>query len=182
MWFRIELDKTGAVLSCEQVESSASNGKHVRYVEADDKTKALVLVAAWYKQSEYARSRRIAIRTSRERHGLCVQCGDPLTDGRCETCREKRRAQAQRYVSGEFKPRPFAPATNDDERAAAIERKIARDNTKKKRNGDSRRRVLEKLFEVKRVHARSTRAEFEKWLASQLELYGASVAKLKAGS
>lgn len=50
MWFKIELDKSGAITSCEQVAAAFNGSKYLRYVEAETKAQACSDVKAWYEK------------------------------------------------------------------------------------------------------------------------------------
>lgn len=82
MWFRIELDNTGAILSCVEVELAERQNRFVRFVEAPDKAGACTSVKDWYA----ARCRKMVLakqeKTAR-RHseGRCTECETPAAPG-----------------------------------------------------------------------------------------------------
>lgn len=108
MWFRIELDKAGAIRSCEQVAQGFDGSKYIRYVEAETKADACSRTKEWWarrraldsERSKQTRLRRIA-------SGLCeVGCKrrprpGHLTCAECASAKKKRsRDRLQRLRDG----------------------------------------------------------------------------------
>lgn len=124
MWFRVELHKDGSVASCEVVEGKLRDGKHVVYVEADSKEKAVTDAVAWYKR---IRDRNLATKIRLRTEKRCVDCGAPAQDGYrfCAKHLEIRRARNnERYKKfGRKRADPLAPRRSEAESAAQYQEK-----------------------------------------------------------
>src|SRR3989304_4796467 len=106
MWWRVELDKSGAILKVEQVEASIAyaiaGSKHVRFVEANSKAEACSDVKAWYAKyqaNRCARSKRY--HEKRKAAGLCVRGGKAGRPGKkwCQKCQDLYAAyKRKRYI------------------------------------------------------------------------------------
>ena len=82
MWFKIELEKDGAIKTCVEVGVSLCEGRHVLYIEADSKEKACAQVAALWRARlarDYARKR--AWRDAQTAKGQCTKCVTPAKPG-----------------------------------------------------------------------------------------------------
>lgn len=99
MWFRIELDGTGAILSCTEVELAEKQGRLVRFVEAPDKAGACSSVKQWYEHRcrTMVEKRQVMI-ARRHAEGKCTDCEKPSAPGvkMCQTHIERRRAYGKR--------------------------------------------------------------------------------------
>jgi hypothetical protein len=133
MWYRIELNKDGSVASCTEVEACVLEGRNVRYVEANSKFLACVLVQKWWKNRAQENRREKKMADRRFQAGLC-KCGATAKPGRqrCPGC-QARSAQLKREVRAGRAPLHGYSRT-DAERAQAAFR---RQESLKKRN-DSR--------------------------------------------
>lgn len=125
MWYRIELNKDGSIRSCAEVEACATEGRNVRYVEADSRKDALVLVAAWWRRAETMRRNNQARITDCKKRGICVHCRSRPAEGdwRCGVCRQAQRDSAdrsRRRARGEDIPRLVSHAKTDEARAASV--------------------------------------------------------------
>jgi hypothetical protein len=126
MWYRIELNKDGSVASCMEVEACISEGRNVRYVEADSRGAALKLVAAWWrrkaKDTEYYRKRAEAARLA----GACSRCRiRPRAGGAktCAACADQNKKLRDAYHTG-ARVKSRRKDMTDDERAAAAQRRL----------------------------------------------------------
>lgn len=97
MWWRVELDKTGAILTCDFVADKGKNGGHVIFVESETKVQACSAAKAWH-QRKLARvtanqkNRREQLRAS----GRCTRCRGPMAPERtgklrCQVCVDAQR-------------------------------------------------------------------------------------------
>lgn len=92
-WFRIELDSSGAILSCAEVDRSERSGKLVRFVEAGTAAEACSAVKEWYAAHlSSGRMRNALHREARRAAGLCTGqtsgcTGTPrIGFGTCDNC------------------------------------------------------------------------------------------------
>jgi len=99
MWFRIELDSSGAILSCAEVELAERQGRLVRYVEAPNKTEACSSVKQWNERRLRAMvEKRQAIVARRHAEGKCTECESLALAGAkmCQIHLERHRAYGKR--------------------------------------------------------------------------------------
>lgn len=83
MWFRVELDKAGAILTCEEVAGTTAPSRFVRYIEAPDKAKACSLAKQWWElQLQRCRDAKARLRERRIAGGQCSECETPALAGR----------------------------------------------------------------------------------------------------
>jgi hypothetical protein len=127
-FFRIELDKTGAILSCSEVEASEKGGKFVRYVEALDAAGACEQVNAWWAARKAAHRASGAARVAARRAaGVCIDCAKPAVVGRAR-CSAHMRANYEGQLraiarsAGESVPRMRAPTAESAQQALARSR------------------------------------------------------------
>jgi hypothetical protein len=99
LWWKLTLDKSGAILSCEQVDQVEANGKLTCYVQATGKVDACARTKAWW---EARKARKLAYKTQRRAalaaKGLC-RCGrrPPKPGGKaCQDCLTLGAAQLKR--------------------------------------------------------------------------------------
>lgn len=101
-WWRVELGKDGAIKSCEEVDETSKQGRHVRFVEAQTKAEACSYAKKWYaKNLERDRKRGREKRKILQEQGLCTSCGKrPLeTKHLCICCRDRiNRRRNERYA------------------------------------------------------------------------------------
>lgn len=71
MWFRIEVEKDGAIKSCVEVSGSFVDKRHVFYIEAESKGKALSLVARFLATRENDAKKQKQRRDRKAKAGLC---------------------------------------------------------------------------------------------------------------
>jgi hypothetical protein len=87
MWWRIELDKSGAIKTCEQVELAAKSTSLVRFVEANSKAEACSDVKSWHRRYlEKARERTRSRIESARAKGMCVGCKARPAKAHRSTC------------------------------------------------------------------------------------------------
>lgn len=103
MWFRVEFDNDGAVLSCEARDASVQEGRHVVYVEALTKLAALPLAQRYFARTAANRARYMAKRAL----GRCTQCSSPVEAGKsmCRVHLDKMRKIRERARAGLTRPR-----------------------------------------------------------------------------
>lgn len=103
MWFRIEFDKSGSVISCTEGEASVKEGRHVVYVEATTKKEALPLAKRYFMRLEKGRARYASKRAA----GVCAMCPFPAVEGKslCHACAEKQREAVERRKAGFVRPK-----------------------------------------------------------------------------
>ncbi len=102
-WFRIETDASGAILSCEEVNSKGRQGATVRYYEALTKAAACSQASKWAAKHREVRNNANRERAERLRSaGLCVTCGrSPRGNAsRCDRCREEYNARVRQLRTG----------------------------------------------------------------------------------
>lgn len=103
-WWRVELDESGSVLTCEAVAGPAKGGRLLAYVQGATLAEAKLNVKSWYlryraQQAAYAQRRF----DKRREAGLCPRdyacCTGLPEDGKktCRACREAKAAQRRRY-------------------------------------------------------------------------------------
>lgn len=109
MFWRVEFDKVGQVVSCEQVAERARDGGLVAFVEADTRAQATATAEHWLAtRRQKAREYSQRMRDGRHAKGKCTQHGAPMP---CERCREKNAAHKERKRLGQLiKPRHLTAA------------------------------------------------------------------------
>lgn len=109
-FFRVELDKTGAILSCSEVEASEKNGRFVRYVEALDNAGAVEQVKAWWTTIKAANAARSAARRDMLRSAKrCLDCSAAAPNSSyCDSCNELRAARKRDLRAGAPLIRPHS--------------------------------------------------------------------------
>lgn len=87
-WFRLELDPTGKVVTCQAVERAELAVGDVVYVRARSEEQAIARGL-----NAYRRVARRRLEAKRRTEGSCPRCGGTLEPGerRCTTCRERAR-------------------------------------------------------------------------------------------
>jgi predicted DNA-binding transcriptional regulator AlpA len=172
MWFRVELNADGSVVSCEHVESSGTeNGGSVLYVEAQSPEEALRLAAAAYDVRMGKKRKQRALRIL---SGRCSACGKTNEDPflLCAECRAKgRRNKSKAHAPGRQRPRT---PTEKAERELEHQKKLA-----------AKRSVLDALrmerarkstlLEVLKAFDDQTPGQFRAWLGAELRHLGHEV-------
>lgn len=93
-WFRVELDKSGAILRCEQVEAKEAGGRFVRFIEATTKAEACSAAKAWHEAHKAKdRARQAAVRRAKAARKECRQCTQKAEKGR-RYCKDHRGGQS----------------------------------------------------------------------------------------
>lgn len=86
MFWRVELDKSGAILTCDLVPDQGKNGGRVIFVEAETKATACSNAKAWHERRKTLRARCDKKRSddlkARRKAGLCTVCGRPAGPGK----------------------------------------------------------------------------------------------------
>lgn len=101
-WWRVELGKDGAIKSCEEVEETSKQGRHVRFVEAETKAEACSSAIRWVEAFRARRREEERRRLARYKSiGKCVSCGKPADAGtKCSACAKKQRERNKRLRVG----------------------------------------------------------------------------------
>jgi hypothetical protein len=112
LWWKVTLDKTGAILSVEQVAERSKDGKLTCYVEALDKAGACEHAKRWH--ANYCAKNRARMNrkhAERKAAGACVDCGAVPEEGlaRCCRCRERNRINSLRHSRGLSVPLRVTP-------------------------------------------------------------------------
>jgi hypothetical protein len=94
MWFRVELNRDGSVLSCREVEAQLpGEGRHVYYIDAQ--LKQYAIGSAQQRYERYKARQRESVqerRNKRREQSLCPECGAATSGGVwCEGCLERKR-------------------------------------------------------------------------------------------
>lgn len=164
IWWRIELDSSGAIRSCEQVEANAKNTNLVRFVEASTKAEACSSAKQWWERRKAAqRAARKSLKFERLERGLCL-CGKPIaanrSQSRCEGCLNDFNEWRSKQRAGETTPRTAADPVRSREN---IRKSNARNF--KKRGGSAGvylRRCLKQFDNL-------GPEKFRAWLVSEIE-------------
>lgn len=109
-WWRVELDASGAILSCEAVEAKTKGTKHVRFVEASSKAEACSFAKAWHEKYKAGLRASHAIRAARcKEAGRCIRCTTTNVAGSpyCVAHRERSAALRRLSDSGQAKARVY---------------------------------------------------------------------------
>jgi hypothetical protein len=154
-WYRIEYSSDGKVKSCSRVENVMLDNLHVFYVQALDKSDALL--AADHRWKQFLESQRTRLKERRAAHvaaGKC-RCGRQIErkGKQCSTCRESSESSHERHAArerGEMVSVPskaVAFAANKEEQLTAVR--------------------LETLLECQRMLLKAR--NFAVWLESQIQ-------------
>lgn len=140
-WFRIETDASGAILSCDEVDSKGRQGAIVRYYEALTKAEACEKAKEWaarYRASATAHTMRR--QESAKANGYCINCyaRPRVNASRCEICRDKFNARKRELRSGS---EPLIRKLSDDQLLEHVLRKRQRARDKAKQKWGSYRSV-----------------------------------------
>lgn len=159
MWFRIELDKTGAILTCEETGEALRSGRYIRYIEADNKAAACSFAKQWYeKRKAWRRKSDKKLQDTRRAAGLCRSCTQPVCAASIKFCEyhlELSKIHQRRWARGEAVPIPVADPV------AARERELTRlrEKYQERRMALTPRQVLAKYDELD-----GRRSAFRAWL------------------
>lgn len=132
MWWRIELDKKGVVIRCDEVEQPERNARYVRYIEAETGEGASKDALAW------VAARRAHARSNYQRNitkGECVKrqagCTVVPVPGKrsCQKCLDRgavvRSNIKKRRAAGDIADHRRKYASADEARQAALDRRRA---------------------------------------------------------
>jgi len=113
MWWRVELDKLGAILNCVQVSEPDKGSRLLAFVQGDTKEQACSNVKDWYRKF---RAQQLASKQRRDARrkaaGLCTYCGHlPARPGRktCLGCSKKKYQMERAWHERGCVPK-YAPA------------------------------------------------------------------------
>lgn len=177
MWFRVELHKDGSVASCETVEGKLKDGKHVFYVEAETREKALKEVVRRYQRSlDYHREYERRRRETRRANNQCSRCTEARVPGKA-MC--KRHLEIARELVAAGRNSGQREKKSLEERAAAHEESAKRSTSASNSRSRERfgmstpyasvcRRVLLEVLEAYDDNP----AGFRSWLTGALERLG----------
>lgn len=152
-WFRVEHDKDGNILSCEEVDAKGRAGSVVRFYEAANKADACSQAKAWWERRlqqnrEYQRQRR----QNNARTGRCQDHGCALPCARCAKKRADYRERAKLGIQ-------LKPQHREAEDALAAKREA----------GTRYRRWLIDIRLVAEKHAALSAESFARWLRKEQE-------------
>jgi len=172
-WFKVTLlgDK---IKSCEEVPSRDSQGREVRFVEAESADGARAIVLAWQRERDRVRAANRKVYERSVDSGMCGRCHKlPVVEGRrsCEGCLAFQRKYMADRESGARKP---LERTDDEKVALFVGRRERSKGKWKERYGSSyehaqkvtRRNVL---AECLRQLEMLTVPAFRVWLAEEVE-------------
>ncbi len=185
MWFRVELHKDGSVASCETVEGKLKDGKHVFYVEAETKEKALADVVSMYRKVlERARRGANARYSKRRAANSCGACDSPPVPGKT-LCEKHLRNSLEIYRRARDRKRgllPQAPRLSEEERATREESKRLEREARYKREAVEKFGMTRSALFIRRGLLRealgaydSDPRNFRAWLVSKLKSLGVDV-------
>jgi hypothetical protein len=178
MWFKVVFNKDGSVASCEESGPSISDGKHVFYVEADDKVKAISRA-----RDDLSKLRRHHL-SKREKHrasGLCVLCDNRAATGRvkCGPClqRQKESRDRKRARGGNLTAEERARISSESLRKAGAAGGRAQIEDLQKpleelRTERSRRLLRRAMAEVRDAFWRLSGPAFASWLDERIVALG----------
>lgn len=160
-WFRVEMNGSGAVASCREVEAAGDDSRAVYYLQALD-AKAAARKALNAHAARLLATRRAKYKTE----GRC-KCGAPLEKvggfKQCQRCRDLARVYDEREA---LRKKGIEPPPRD-RREALHERKVEEIKSVIRSAEPSLR--LGVLMEVQRAWASShNNAEFTKWLQAEI--------------
>jgi hypothetical protein len=158
-WWRVELDASGAILKCSEVEAAERGTGSVRYIEALSAAEACSYAKAWDARHKAAMRECHAKRyAERKAAGRCVRCGAPGDAGHVLCARHRKADAERRRYGGETTPR----IKHTPEQALAAHRKV--DARYQRRNGKGKpfRKCL------KQLDALGPEA-FRAWLVAEIE-------------
>ena len=99
VWWKVALDKDGAILSCEQADCVKKGTSLITYVQANSKVEACSFAKAWLANRRSKQNAAEKARNDRCRaQGLCIKCRrNPLiTKNHCRECADYIAAAVQR--------------------------------------------------------------------------------------
>ncbi len=171
MWFRIVTNRDGSIASCEQVDSSLSNGRQTFYIEADTRAAAIKVLLDRYERNNKLRRDAAAERVSKARRdGLCSHCckrprGAGLSY--CSQCLEAKRARRAELKAGA--PKLSLAASTQEQKLRAQAKRAQKDNAKasKKANGHF---IMVRVAYARCLNALDTMtpSNYRAWLVEQL--------------
>jgi hypothetical protein len=122
-WWRVELDSSGAILKCRQVEALGKGNALITFVQANTNAEACKGAKMWYERRKaWRRKSDKRLSKARRESGLCRSCTEPVCSESIKFCKkhlEQNRLAQQRYYRGETQPktRPPVEAIRDRENA-----------------------------------------------------------------
>lgn len=177
MWWRIELDKSGAILSCAHVEMSGTSRGRIRFVEADSDAEACSRSVDGYRRSLlYHREKGATLRAAQTARGLCCisYCKNEPEHGkkRCKEHAAIGNANSRRWRSGEA--RANHPSEDLAAEARAADRRRVTRKARDEKGGEAGLRVvlLSKFDTLGPV-------AFRAWLVAGIEKFNAARAAQK---
>lgn len=153
MFWKVELDKEGSILSCEAVESKGRSGALIAYIEAETKALACSGAKTWHetrKRKALAYSERV--RNDRAKSGKCTNHGCKMP---CRRCSEKNARYRERKATGTL----LKPWHETAEQALEAKR-------------TAQRRFARMLIDIRMVQARLNELgpeRFREWLRLEVD-------------
>lgn len=177
-WFRVEQNKDGDILSCDEVECKGRQGAIVRYYEAADKAEACSLAKQWadnYRTIQNKHSEKL--RNKRADSCLCLDCGLPaLADrSRCEKCLKTDAKKGREYRKRKRLGLPqLLHKLPDQERWDNRKQQYTKSNNRRSEIWGSSTAHRYFLL-LKKLHSLGAEA-YEHWLREQITLAGGAKA------
>lgn len=169
-WFKVTLDKTGAILSCEEVDAAERSGKLVRYIESLDKAGACSEAKAWHERLR-ARDRERCRRRHAERdaRGLCRQCGKSPRDTKlyCRACVDRKNKRRRDLRNGIGEPPRKWSESAEEARSKQLASQRARHSQRKATHPELYVQMLACV--VLREFDALGPKRFRAWLVSEIE-------------
>lgn len=152
-WWRVELDESGAILKCDQVEAGKiGSATRITYVRANTSAEACEYAKQWAERKNAADRERAKKRYEKRRAaGLCAHCGRHAGGG--ATCAECKAAA---------KHRPRATQPRKARRSPVEQLEAARIAARR----DQFMRLP--LTAILREFDRRTPADFRNWLVREI--------------
>jgi hypothetical protein len=166
-WWKVELDKSGAILTCEHVDAVAKGNRLLAFVQASTKAEACSAAKMWWAAQQ---AKRRAWNVSREARllqaGLCKVCGrnaNVTGRKRCEPCLARRRERDVQIYHGA----PKLVERHSGEDAAMLAYQRQQREYAKRKNAEDPRCQLRWSALVEKFDALGPEA-FRAWLASNI--------------
>lgn len=127
MWWRVELDKTGKVKRCTEVEASEKGTRTVRFVEAMTRDEAKSFAESWYERRKaYVRKSDAKRFAERKANKQCLRCKTtvgPESTVLCSAHFEQQKTYHHRHRNGLAEQREPVKAEDAHARRLAYQRK-----------------------------------------------------------
>jgi hypothetical protein len=164
-WWKVTLDSSGAILTCEQVDTVSKGTSRVTYVQATCKAEACSAAKFWWDRVKaHNRARAAERKLAKRSRGLCETCGKtpPETKRRkCRRCLDRLNERAQARLAGAPRIRPTYASAEEAHRVNLENQRKYRESRRAERRCNLRYTdLLRKFDEI-------GPAAFRAWLASR---------------